>query len=308
VHSWQHFKILKMTNKQAELIDGKKIAAQVKEELKTEVAKMIDNDERAPHLVAVLVGDDPASQTYVGSKEKAAQNIGMISSVYRFSDNITEAELLETIDFLNKDEEVDGFIVQLPLPKHIDVNKVINRIDPAKDVDGFHPVNVGKMALGQPTYVSATPAGIMELLKRSKVETEGKHCVVLGRSNIVGSPMSILMSKKSNPGNSTVTICHSKTINIEEITKSADILICAIGQPQFVKGNMVKESAVVIDVGIHRIPAKNEKGYEIVGDVQFDEVSKKASKITPVPGGVGPMTIAMLLKNTLSAAKKEFYL
>lgn len=296
-----------MTNKQAKIIDGKKIAAQIKEELKKEIAKMIDNDERAPHLVAVLVGDDPASQTYVGSKEKAAHSIGMVSSVYRLLEKTTEEELLHTIDFLNNDDEVDGFIVQLPLPKHIDVDRVINQINPAKDVDGFHPVNVGKMALGEPAYVSATPAGIMELLKRSKVETEGKHCVVLGRSNIVGSPMSILMSKKTNPGNSTVTICHSKTKNMEEFTKMADILICAIGQPQFVKADMVKEGAVVIDVGIHRIPANNEKGYTIVGDVDFEEVSKKASMITPVPGGVGPMTIAMLLKNTLIAAKKEFY-
>jgi len=296
-----------MTNKQAKLIDGKKIAADIKEELKVEIAKMIDNDERAPHLVAVLVGDDPASQTYVSSKEKAAHSIGMVSSVYRLLEKTTEDELLKTIDFLNNDDEVDGFIVQLPLPAHINVDKVINQINPAKDVDGFHPVNVGKMALGEPAYVSATPAGIMELLKRSKVETEGKHCVVLGRSNIVGSPMSILMSKKTNPGNSTVTICHSKTKNIEEFTKMADILICAIGQPQFVKADMVKDGAVVIDVGIHRVPADNEKGYKIVGDVDFDEVSKKASFITPVPGGVGPMTIAILLKNTLSAAKKEFY-
>lgn len=291
----------------AELINGKKIAAEIKEELKAEVAKMIDNDERAPHLVAVLVGEDPASQTYVGSKEKAAHDIGMTSSVYHLPAKTTEAELLETIDFLNNDDEVDGFIVQLPLPKHINVDKVIERINPAKDVDGFHPVNVGRMALGQPSYISATPAGIMELLKRSKVETQGKHCVVLGRSNIVGSPMSILMSKKTNPGNATVTVCHSKTENIEEFTRQADILVCAIGQAQFVKAGMVKKGAVVIDVGIHRLPANNEKGYKIVGDVDFEDVFKKVSKITPVPGGVGPMTIAMLLKNTLSAAKKEFY-
>jgi methylenetetrahydrofolate dehydrogenase (NADP+) / methenyltetrahydrofolate cyclohydrolase len=297
-----------MQEKQAKLIDGKKIAAEIKEELKKEVAKMIDNDERAPHLVAVLVGDDPASQTYVSSKEKAAHSIGMMSSVYRMLEKTSEEELLKTIDFLNNDNEVDGFIVQLPLPNHINVDKVINQINPAKDVDGFHPVNVGRMALGQPSYVSATPAGIMELLKRSKVETEGKHCVVLGRSNIVGSPMSILMSKKTYPGNSTVTVCHSKTKNIEEFTKTADILICAIGQAEFVKADMVKEGAVVIDVGIHRVPENNEKGYKIVGDVAFDEVSYKASMITPVPGGVGPMTIAMLLKNTLSAAKKEYYL
>lgn len=291
---------------QATLIDGKKTAQKVKNEIKAEVAKIVDVHENGPHLVAVIVGDDPASKTYVASKERAARSVGMTSSTYTYPEETTEEELLATIDFLNNDDEVDGFIVQLPLPEHINVDRVIERIDPAKDVDGFHPMNVGKMAIGQPAFVSATPAGIMELLKRYKIETEGKHCVVLGRSNIVGSPMSILMSKKTNPGNATVTICHSKTQNMAEIMKTADILICAIGQPQFVKSNMVKEGAVIIDVGIHRIPAKNEKGYKLVGDVAFDEVKQKASYITPVPGGVGPMTIAMLLKNTLSAAKKEF--
>jgi methylenetetrahydrofolate dehydrogenase (NADP+)/methenyltetrahydrofolate cyclohydrolase len=293
--------------KQAKIIDGKKIANEVKEEIKVLVADMIDNDIDAPHLVAVIVGGDPASQTYVASKEKSAQRLGMVSSVYRLKSDATEDELLKTIDFLNNDPEVDGFIVQLPLPDHINVDKVIDAIDPAKDVDGFHPLNVGKMTLGQPAYISATPAGIIELLKRYKIETVGKHCVILGRSNIVGSPMSILMSKKTTPGNSTVTVCHSRTQNIEEYIRSADILICAIGQPQFVKADMVKEGAVVIDVGIHRIPADNEKGYRLVGDVDFDEVVKKAGYITPVPGGVGPMTIAMLLKNTLSASKKEYY-
>ena len=293
--------------KKAKLIDGKKIAAQVKDEIKAQIAEMIDNDIDAPHLVAVIVGDDAASQTYVASKEKAAKLVGMMSSIYRLKKDTTEEELLNTIDFLNNDPEVDGFIVQLPLPDHIDVDKVIQRIDPAKDVDGFNPVNVGKMALGQPAYISATPAGIMELFERYKIDTEGKHCVVLGRSNIVGSPMSILMSKKAKPGNSTVTVCHSRTKDIASYTRSADILICAIGQPQFIKGDMVKEGAVVIDVGIHRVPADTEKGYKLVGDVDFEEVVKKASYITPVPGGVGPMTIAMLLKNTLSAAKKTFY-
>lgn len=293
--------------KQAKLIDGKKIANEVKDEISEVVAEMIDNDIDAPHLVAVIVGGDPASQTYVSSKEKAAHRLGMISSIYRLAENTTEEELLTTIDFLNKDDGVDGFIVQLPLPGHIDVDKVIDSIDPSKDVDGFHPVNVGKMALGQPAYISATPAGILELLKRYDIETEGKHCVILGRSNIVGSPMSILMAKKTSPGNSTVTVCHSRTKDIEEYTRTADILICAIGQPEFVKADMVKEGAVVIDVGIHRIPADTEKGYRLVGDVDFDEVVNKAGYITPVPGGVGPMTIAMLLKNTLSAAKKEFY-
>jgi methylenetetrahydrofolate dehydrogenase (NADP+)/methenyltetrahydrofolate cyclohydrolase len=293
--------------KQAQLIDGKKISAEVREETKAVVAEMIDNDIEGPHLVAVIVGEDPASQTYVASKEKAAQRIGMTSSVYRLPDNTSEEELLGTIDFLNKDPEVDGFIVQLPLPDHIDVDKVIDAIDPAKDVDGFHPVNVGKMALGQPAYLSATPAGIMELLRRYDIDTVGKHCVVLGSSNIVGSPMSILMSKKTSPGNATVTVCHSRTKDMEKYMRDADILICAIGQPQFVKADMVKEGAVVIDVGIHRIPADNEKGYRLVGDVDFEEVVKKAGYITPVPGGVGPMTIAMLLKNTLHAAKKDFY-
>ncbi len=294
-------------SKEAKIIDGKLTSKKVKEELKAEIAKIIDNDEKTPHLVAIIVGEDPASQTYVASKEKSARLIGMTSSTYKLPEDISEEELLSTIDFLNNDDDVDGFIVQLPLPKHIDVDKVISSINPAKDVDGFHPMNVGRMAIGQKSFVSATPAGIMELLKRYKIETEGKHCVVLGRSNIVGSPMSILMSKKTNPGNATVTTCHSKTQNMAEIMKTADILICAIGQAQFVKANMVKDGAVVIDVGIHRIDADNEKGYKLVGDVDFDEVKKKASFITPVPGGVGPMTIAMLLKNTFIASKKEIY-
>ncbi|MCF6170057.1 MAG: bifunctional methylenetetrahydrofolate dehydrogenase/methenyltetrahydrofolate cyclohydrolase FolD [Bacteroidales bacterium] len=289
------------------LIDGKKTAQQVKNEIKTEVATIVDKHEKGPHLAAIIVGDDPASQTYVASKERAAKSVGMTSSTYRYPEETTEEELLAAIDFLNEDEEIDGFIVQLPLPAHINVDKVIARIDPAKDVDGFHPVNVGRMAIGQAAFVSATPAGILELLKRYNIETEGRHCVVLGRSNIVGSPVSMLMAKKTNPGNATVTLCHSKTKNMAEITRTADILICAIGQAQFVKADMVKEGVVVIDVGIHRIPADNEKGYKLVGDVDFGAVSKKASYITPVPGGVGPMTIAMLLKNTLSAAKKEYY-
>jgi len=293
--------------KTARIIDGKATAQVIKDEIKSEVARIIYSGEEAPHLAAILVGDDPASQTYVSSKEKAAKRIGITSSVYKYPADTTEEELLKTIDFLNNDKEINGFIVQLPLPKHIDTDKVLNRINPAKDVDGFHPVNIGKMALGLPSFVSATPAGIIELLERYKIETEGKHCVVLGRSHIVGSPVSILMAKKTYPGNSTVTICHSKTENMEEYIRSADILICAIGQPQFVKADMVKDGAVVIDVGIHRVPADNEKGYRIVGDVDYDEVMKKASYITPVPGGVGPMTIAMLLKNTLHAAKNDFY-
>ncbi|MEE4258884.1 MAG: bifunctional methylenetetrahydrofolate dehydrogenase/methenyltetrahydrofolate cyclohydrolase FolD [Bacteroidales bacterium] len=294
-------------NKNVKIIDGKLTAQAIKEEIKKEVAGMIDSDIATPHLAAILVGDDPASQTYVASKEKAAQLVGITSSIYKFESDITEEEILQTIDYLNNDPEIDGFIVQLPLPDHINVDKVLNSIDPSKDVDGFHPVNVGRMALGLPAFISATPAGILELIERYKIDTVGKHCVVLGRSNIVGSPMSILMAKKAYPGNATVTVCHSKTENIEKYIKSADILICAIGQPQFVKGNMVKEGAIIIDVGIHRLPADTEKGYRIVGDVDFEEVSKKASYITPVPGGVGPMTIAMLLKNTLLAAKKEYY-
>ncbi len=289
-----------------ELIDGKATAAAIKEEIKKEVAEMIDNDIDAPHLVAVLVGNDPASETYVAAKEKACQSVGMTSTVYRHPENISEEELLSIVDFLNNDPEVDGFIVQLPLPKHIDEQKIIEAIDPAKDVDGFHPVSVGKMMLGMDTFLPATPNGIMELFKRYNIETEGKNCVVLGRSNIVGSPMSVLMSRKSNPGNATVTICHSKTQNLEEIVSKADIVIAAIGQAHFVKAGMIKEGAVVIDVGIHRVKSdKTKSGYKLVGDVDFEEVSKKASYITPVPGGVGPMTIAALLMNTLKAAKNR---
>ncbi len=269
---------------------------------------MINDSDNGPHLAAVLVGDDPASETYVAAKEKAAHNVGMISSTYRYPADITEKELLEVVDYLNDDDEIDGYIVQLPLPKHIDENKIIHRINPAKDVDGFTPENVGKMVLGQPAFLSATPYGIMELLKYYKISVTGKHCVVLGRSNIVGRPMSILLSQKNESANATVTLCHSATANLEEITRTADILICALGRPQFVKADMVKDGAVVIDVGIHRLKdASKKSGYRLVGDVDFDEVVKKTSFISPVPGGVGPMTIAMLLKNTLLAHKKEIY-
>ncbi len=286
------------------LLDGKDTAAKLKSKIAKEVAAMIDADIEAPHLAAIIVGDDPASKTYVAAKEKACQTAGMTSSIYRLPSKTTEEELLKTVDYLNADPEVDGFIVQLPLPSHINEQKVIESIDPAKDVDGFHPVNVGKMALGIDSYLPATPAGIIEILRRYKIETEGKHCVVLGRSNIVGSPISIMMGQKKYPGNATVTLCHSRTKNIAEITKTADILIVAIGKPEFVTANMVKSGAVVIDVGIHRVPSKNTKsGFKLIGDVKFDEVSKKASYITPVPGGVGPMTIAGLLANTLKAAK-----
>lgn len=288
------------------LIDGKEIANQVKEEIKNEVSKIIDNDEKAPHLAAVLVGEDPASQTYVQNKERACKRVGMISSVYNMPAQTTQKELLETVEFLNNDPEVDGFIVQLPLPDHIDEDAIIQAIKPEKDVDGFHPVNLGKMMLGQPAFLSATPNGIMELLERSDIDTEGKHCVVLGRSNIVGRPISVLMSQKAKPGNATVTVCHSRTRNLEEYIKQADILVAAMGKQEFVTADMVKDNVVVIDVGIHRVTDESKKkGYRLVGDVDFEEVKKKASAITPVPGGVGPMTIASLLKNTLKAAKKE---
>jgi methylenetetrahydrofolate dehydrogenase (NADP+)/methenyltetrahydrofolate cyclohydrolase len=297
-----------LNNKRGRLLDGKLVAKALKESIKKEIAEMVDRGEDGPHLAAVIVGNDPASETYVASKEKAARGVGMVSSVYRYPEDTTEKELMDVIDFLNRDPEITGFIVQLPLPKHINEEKIIERIKPSKDVDGFNPVNVGKMAIGQPGFVSATPAGIMEILRYYNIDTEGKNCVVLGRSNIVGSPMSILMSKKSNPGNATVTLCHSKTQNLEEITRKADILIAAIGSPQFVKADMVKEGAVVIDVGIHRIEDKSaKKGYKLVGDVDFEAVKNKASYITPVPGGVGPMTIASLLNNTLKAYKSEYY-
>jgi methylenetetrahydrofolate dehydrogenase (NADP+)/methenyltetrahydrofolate cyclohydrolase len=292
----------------SKLIDGKATSQKVKKRIAAEVASMIDNDERAPHLVAVLVGADPASEFYVKSKEKACKAVGMTSSVYKHSEKTTENELLEIIDFLNNDPEVDGFIVQLPLPDHIDVDRVIDRINPAKDVDGFHPTNIGKMVLGAPTYLPATPAGIMMMIEEYDIETSGKNIVVLGRSNIVGTPVSIMLSRKANPGNATVTLCHSRTENLKEITAQADIIIAAIGQAEFVKADMVKKGAVVIDVGIHRVDdSTKEKGYRITGDVDFAEVSKKASLITPVPGGVGLMTIAALLENTLKAAKKEVY-
>lgn len=288
------------------LIDGKETAAKIRKEIQVEVAEFIDNTDHAPHLAAILVGGDPASETYVSHKESDCKAVGITSSVYRLGAKVTEMELLNTVDFINSDDDIHGLIVQLPLPDHIDVDRVIGHINPNKDVDGFHPLNVGKMALGYPTYLPATPYGIMELLKRYNIETSGKHCVVLGRSNIVGTPMSILLSRKSNPGNATVTLCHSRTENLKEIAASADILIAAIGIPGFVSADMVKKGAVVIDVGIHRVPSdKTKSGFRLVGDVQFDEVSKKASAITPVPGGVGPMTRVALLLNTLAAYKNS---
>lgn len=286
------------------IIDGKAIADAMKKEIAAEVAGMLDKGMDAPHLAAVIVGEDGASKTYVASKEKACQSVGMTSSVYRLPEKTTEEELLNLIDFLNNDEEIDGYIIQLPLPKHINETKVIHNINPKKDVDGFTPHNIGLMQLGEPCFLPATPAGIMELLKRSGIETAGKHVVVLGRSNIVGTPISVMLSRKG--ADATVTICHSKTQNLPEITRQADILVVAIGKPKFVKADMVKPGAVVIDVGIHRIEDNTtEKGYRIEGDVDFDEVIKVASKITPVPGGVGPMTIVELLYNTLQAKKRR---
>lgn len=290
------------------LIDGKETAKTIKIEIATEVAKMIDDGEDGPHLAAIIVGDDPASHTYVNAKEKSCKSVGFISSVYRLDADAPESEVLELVDFLNHDDQINGFIVQLPLPDHIDENRVLQKIRPDKDVDGFHPVNVGRMVLGLPSYISATPNGILQLIERYNIETEGKRVVVLGRSNIVGSPMSILLSRKAKPGNATVTLCHSRTKNLKQICKSADILIAAIGKQHFVTEDMVKKDAVVIDVGIHRIPSTETKsGYRLVGDVDFDGVSKKASFITPVPGGVGPMTIVSLLMNTLKAYKNEIY-
>lgn len=290
------------------LIDGKVVSNFLQEQIALQVNNLVESGKKIPHLAAVLVGNDPASETYIASKVKACEKVGFRSSLKRLDNSITQEELLKVISELNGDKDVDGFIVQLPLPKHIDEQKVIEAIAPSKDVDGFHPVNVGRMALNLPSYLPATPYGVMQLLDYYKIETTGKHCVVLGRSHIVGSPMSILMARNSNPGNCTVTICHSKTKDLKEFTLKADILIVAIGKPDFVKADMVKEGCVVIDVGIHRVDDSSvAKGYRITGDVDFKEVSKKASAITPVPGGVGPMTIACLLQNTLVAATQGIY-
>lgn len=294
--------------KQPIIIDGKLISAEIKKELAAEVIKLLDAGKRPPHLVAVIVGNDGASESYVASKEKQSKEVGFMSSVYRFPDTLTEQELLNTIDFLNNDPEVDGFIVQLPLPKHISENKVVQRIDPRKDVDGFHPTNGGRMMYNMPSFIPATPYGIMTMLERSKIDTVGKHCVVIGRSNIVGTPVAVLMSRNNNLANCTVTLCHSKTKNIKEICLGADILIVAIGKPEFITADMVKEGAVIIDVGIHRVEdATKERGYRVVGDVKFDEVAPKSSYITPVPGGVGTLTVVSLLQNTLKAYNHEIY-
>lgn len=288
------------------LIDGKKIAAQVKQELADEVSRRKTEGKKTPHLVAVLVGNDPASETYVASKVRACQEVGFKSTEMRYSADITEEQLLEVVQKLNQDADVDGYIVQLPLPAHISEQKVLLAIDPQKDVDGFHPCNVGKMVTGLPTYLPATPAGIVELLRRYEIPTKGKHCVVIGRSNIVGTPMSILMSRKEEYADCTVTLCHSRTQNIKDYTLQADILIVALGKPHFVTADMVKEGAVVVDVGIHRIPSdKTKSGFRLVGDVDFENVAPKCAYITPVPGGVGPMTIVSLLQNTLKACERE---
>ncbi|MFY9418442.1 MAG: bifunctional 5,10-methylenetetrahydrofolate dehydrogenase/5,10-methenyltetrahydrofolate cyclohydrolase [Bacteroidales bacterium] len=291
------------------ILDGKATAEQIKEEIKAQVAHFIDDGLRPPHLAAVLVGNNPASETYVRNKEKNSKLVGFTSSVYNFPIDTSENELLKVIGFLNDDPDIDGFIVQLPLPQHINEEKIINTINPKKDVDGFHPINVGKMVLGIDTYLPATPSGIIELLKRNNIETTGKHAVIIGRSNIVGTPLSILLSRKNDVGNCTVTLCHSQTPNIQEFSLQADILVAAIGKPAFVKADMVKDGAIVIDVGINTVPDNTKKsGYRTIGDVDFDEVSKKASWITPVPGGIGPMTIVSLLMNTLKAYKYRFNL
>lgn len=289
-----------------QILDGVKTANDIKNEIAAEVQIMKDRGEKIPHLAAVLVGNNGASLTYVGSKVKACQRVGFESTLIKMPENTSEEELLNKINELNEDDNLDGFIVQLPLPKHINEQKIIVAINPNKDVDGFHPENFGKMAMNMDTFIPATPFGILELLKRYQVETQGKHVVVIGRSHIVGSPMSILMARKGYPGNATVTITHSHTKNIEELTQQADIIITALGVPNYLKAHMVKDGVVVVDVGITRVEdPTNEKGYCITGDVDFENVSKKASFITPVPGGVGPMTIAMLLKNTLLARQKS---
>lgn len=302
------FKFAQLKKNSMELIDGTKISNDIKAEIVKEILKMKESGVKRPHLAALLVGNDGGSETYVRNKEKSCVEVGFDSSVYKYPDTVKEKELLDVIDFINNDDEIDGLIVQLPLPKHISVSTVIERIRPEKDVDGFHPINLGRMMQGIPTYLPATPFGIVTLLDRSKIETAGKKCVILGRSNIVGTPLSVLLSRNSYPGNCTVTLCHSKTPNIKEICLEADIIVAAIGIPGFLKADMVKNGVVVIDVGTTRVvSSKTKSGFILVGDVDFTEVSKKCSFITPVPGGVGPMTIVSLLLNTFKAAKKEIY-
>ena len=288
------------------LLDGKATSAEIKAEIAQEVAQRLREGKPAPHLVAILVGHDGGSETYVASKIKTCSELGFRSTLIRFEEDVTETRLLETIEKLNHDDDVHGFIVQLPLPKHINEQRIIEAVDPRKDVDGFHPINVGRMSIGLPCFVSATPQGIIELLKRYKVDTRGKHCVVLGRSNIVGKPMAQLLLHKGNPGDCTVTVCHSRTPNIKELCLEADIIVAALGVPEFLKADMVRSGAVIIDVGTTRVPdASKKSGFRLSGDVAFDEVAPKASYITPVPGGVGPMTIVSLMLNTLQAARLQ---
>ena len=288
------------------LLDGKATSAEIKAEIAQEVAQRLREGKPAPHLVAILVGHDGGSETYVASKIKTCSELGFRSTLIRFEEDVTEARLLETIEKLNHDDDVHGFIVQLPLPKHINEQRIIEAVDPRKDVDGFHPINVGRMSIGLPCFVSATPQGIIELLKRYKVDTQGKHCVVLGRSNIVGKPMAQLLLHKGNPGDCTVTVCHSRTPNIKELCLEADIIVAALGVPEFLKADMVRPGAVIIDVGTTRVPdASKKSGFRLSGDVAFDEVAPKASFITSVPGGVGPMTIVSLMLNTLQAARLQ---
>ncbi len=291
-----------------ELIDGKQLASEIREEIAQEVEKMKAEGHKAPHLAAVLVGEDPPSQTYVRNKVRSCEKVGFESTLIRKEANITQEELLAIVENLNNDDHIDGFIVQLPLPDHIDEDKITLAIDPKKDVDGFHPVNFGRMAQGMPSYIPATPFGIMQMLDRMNIDTQGKEVVVIGRSNIVGTPMSILLSRKSKLGNATVTLCHSRTKDLKTHTLRADIIVAAIGRPNFVTGDMVKEGVVIIDVGINRIEDDTRKrGYRLVGDVDFDSVAPKSSFITPVPGGVGQLTVVSLLLNTLKACKKEVY-
>lgn len=291
-----------------QLLDGKKVSEQLLEELKVEVERLASDGKKIPHLAVILVGNNAASETYVGSKIKTCERIGFKATLIRLTDRVEEAELLDKVQELNEDPEIDGFIVQSPLPRHISDDKVINAISPLKDVDGFHPENLGRMALNMPAFLPATPYGVLTLLERYNIPTAGKHCVVLGRSHIVGLPMSLLMVRNSKPGNCTVTICHSKTVDVKKYTLQADILIVATGQTESVTADMVKEGAVVIDVGISRVPdASKKSGFRLAGDVKFDEVAPKCSYITPVPGGVGPMTIASLLKNTLEGVKRKIH-
>jgi methylenetetrahydrofolate dehydrogenase (NADP+)/methenyltetrahydrofolate cyclohydrolase len=290
------------------LLDGKKTSIDIKAEIRKEVDELVSRGVKKPHLAAILVGSNGASETYVGAKVKACEQVGFDSTLVRFNEDVSELDLLNEINKINNNQNIDGLIVQLPLPNHIDELKVTQAINVEKDVDGFHPTNIGRMALNLPTYLPATPAGIMELLSRYNIKTSGKHCVVVGRSHIVGSPMSILMARNNIPGNCTVTLTHSRTKNLKEITRTADILIVALGKAQFINSEMIKDGACIIDVGINRVKSeKTKSGWKLLGDVDFDSVANMCSSITPVPGGVGPMTIAMLLKNTLKSAKNKCY-